>query len=244
MDPKVIKAERREPAGRRAAGRVRTKGLVPGIIYGHGETPVPVAVDREELTRQIHHGAHLVDLELDGTATKLLVKDVQYDHMNERIVHVDLARVRLDERVKVTVPLRFRGTPVGVRAEGGQLLTPLAGVEVECLVIAIPDEIRVNVAEMKIGDHLTLGKLELPEGVRLLGNPEQVVAVVTERKVEEVPVAAVAEAEAGPAEPEVITEKKPTEEEAEGEEEKGKGKGKAKADAKGDKKEEKKKEKK
>ena len=213
MESGIIKGQKREPAGRRAAKRLREKGLVPGIIYGHGEAPVAVALDGEQLTDQLHHGAHLIDLDVDGTASKLLVKEVQYDHMNEDITHVDLARVSLDERVTVTVPLRFRGTPVGVKVDGGQLLTPLAQIEVECLVIAIPDEIKVNVADLKIGDQVTVGKLELPEGVRALLNADQVVALVAEPLAEEVVAPVAAAAEGAPTEPEVI--KRKAEEEGE-----------------------------
>ncbi len=216
MEGGAIKATKRAPAGRRAASRLRKAGQVPGIIYGHGEPPLPVALDGEMLAWHLHHGAQLLDLEMDGQASKLLVKDVQYDHLNENITHVDLARVRLDERVTVSVPLRFRGTPVGVKIDGGQLLTPLTQIEVECLVIAIPSEIRVNVAELKINDHLTVGQLELPEGIKALANPEQVVALVAEPQAEEV-LAPAAAAEAGPTEPEVIG-RKVEEEAAEGEE--------------------------
>ncbi|MDD4888648.1 MAG: 50S ribosomal protein L25 [Phycisphaerae bacterium] len=205
MESAIVKGEKRDPAGRRAASRLRKKGLVPGIIYGHGETPVPVAVNGEQLTEQLHGGALLVDLEMDGATTKLLVKDVQYDHMNSNITHVDLARVSMDERVTVTIPIRFRGTPVGVKLDGGQLLTPLPQVEVECLVIAIPTEIRVNVAELKIGDQVTVKQLELPEGVKVLANPDQVVAVCAEPMKEEVVVAA--PGEVGAVEPEVIGKK-------------------------------------
>jgi large subunit ribosomal protein L25 len=211
MEGGVIKGQKREPAGRRAAGRLRKRGLVPGIIYGHGEPPVAVTVDGEMLTDQLHHGAHLIDLEVDGATTKLLVKEVQYDYLNEDITHVDLARVSLDERVTVTVPLRFRGSPVGVKIDGGQLLTPLTQIEIECLVIAIPDEIRVNVAGLKIGDQVTVSKLELPEGVKAVGNPEQVVALVAEPLKEEVVAPAAAAAPTGPTEPEVIG-RKPGEE--------------------------------
>jgi large subunit ribosomal protein L25 len=217
MEGGAIKATKRAPAGRRAAYRLRKAGQVPAIIYGHGEPPLPVALDIEMLTWHLHHGAQLVDLEMDGQASKLLVKDVQYDHMNENLTHVDLARVRLDERVTVSVPLRFRGTPVGVKIDGGQLLTPLTQIEVECLVIAIPSEIRVNVADMKIDDHLTVAQLVLPEGVKALANPEQVVALVAEPQAEEVIAPAAAAAEGAPTEPEVIG-RKAEEEAAEGEE--------------------------
>lgn len=211
MQSGTIKGQKREAAGRRAASRLRRSGQVPGVIYGHGEPPVSVSIDADALTETIHGGAHLVDLDLDGQASKLLVKDVQYDHMNDHIIHVDLARVSLDERVTVTVPLKFRGTPVGVKADGGNFLSPLTELEIECLVIAIPSEIRVNVAELKIDEQIQVKQLELPQGVTVLANPEQVVCLVAQPVAEEELAPAAAE---GTAEPELIG-RKPEEGEAE-----------------------------
>lgn len=216
MESVTLKAEKRDPAGSRAAGRLRRKGLVPAIIYGHGETPVPVALNGELLTHTLRHGAHLLDLEIDGDTQKLLVKDVQFNYLGDTIVHVDLARVNLDERVTVTVQLNFRHEPIGVTEDEGQFLTPVMEVEVECLVTAIPDEIRVECRDLRIGDSITIADLVLPEGVVCTEPADLTVAsVVQPREEEEAP----AEAGEVSAEPELIGRK--AEEGEEGEEPKG-----------------------
>ena len=131
------------------------------------------------------------------------------------ILHVDLARVDLDERVTVNVPLHFRGAPIGVKEEGGVLHTAITDLEVECPVMAIPDGIRINIAELKIGDGITVGQLSLPEGVTCEMPADQLVVHVVPPKGEEEE--AVAEEE-GPAEPEVIAKGKEAEEGEGGEE--------------------------
>jgi len=142
----------------------------------------------------------------------LLVKDIQDDHMGDKIVHVDLARVRLDERVQVTVMVELKGIPVGV-SEGGTLDQALMGVELECLVTSIPESIRVKVTDLKLGQHLLAKDLELPAGAKLITDPESLVAIVR-AKAEEVEEVAPAAAEEG-TEPEVITARPPKEGEAE-----------------------------
>jgi large subunit ribosomal protein L25 len=139
----------------------------------------------------------------------VLVKEVQYDHLGLELIHVDFARVSLDEKVEVTVPITLKGTPKG-EEEGGVLQQMLNELEVECLVTDIPDAITVNVSEMKVDDALHISDLKLPPGVRALQDPEVIVAAV--KVIEEDEAAPTPEAES--AEPEVIGRK--AEEGAEG----------------------------
>ncbi|MCG3179892.1 MAG: General stress protein CTC [Phycisphaerae bacterium] len=213
METFKMSALKRDPAGGRAAGRLRRKGLIPGIIYGHGETPLPVSLDAEQVTTHLHHGAHLLDLEMDGQVSKLLIKEVQYNHLGDTVMHIDLARVSLDERVEVTVPLRFRGEPVGVTEDEGILLTPVTDLEVECPVVDIPNEIRINVKELRIDQSILVKDIQLPPGVVAMMPPDTVVATVVAPREEE-EAAAVVEGEA-PAQPEVIAKGKVETEEGE-----------------------------
>jgi len=205
-----IKATARTAAGSRKVQVLRKEGKIPGIIYGHGQTPEPITLDKKEVENVVHHGERLLEVLLDGRTENALVKEVQYDAYGSEILHLDLARVNLDEMVEITVPITLRGTPVGA-AEGGVLQQIAADVTIECMVRHIPDDIRVNVAEMKLGDKLTMKDLQLPEGAKLSVDGELLVATVsmiTEK--EEVPV------EEAVATPEVIGAKK--EEEGAGEE--------------------------
>jgi large subunit ribosomal protein L25 len=135
---------------------------------------------------------------MDGKNETVLVKDVQFDHLGMEVLHVDFARVDLNERVEVTVPLVLKGEPKGEK-DGGVLQQILADLEIECLVTQIPTEIRANVADMGLNDALHVKDLQLPEGVRALQDEDLIVATVKEIA-EEVST----EAAEGTAEPEVI----------------------------------------
>ena len=208
-----ITAQPREGLGSRKVKRLRDQGLIPGVVYGHKEAVVPVTLPKKELTGHIDRGAHVFDLSLDGKSEKVLVKDVQYDHLGLEILHIDFARVSLDERVEVTVPLELKGEPKG-EAEGGVLQQIVAELEIECVVTDIPDRITHNVSEMGIDDVLHIKDLQLPPGARALQDEDLIVAMVKVISDEE----AAPAAEGETAEPEVIGRK--PEEGAEGEEEK------------------------
>jgi large subunit ribosomal protein L25 len=210
-----IDVQTREQLGSRANRRLREKGLVPGVVYGHKEAVVPVTLPKKQLVTHLDRGAHVFDLAIDGRSEKVLVKDVQYDHLGMEVLHVDFARVSLDERVEVTVPLELRGTPRG-EAEGGVLQQIISELEIECLVTDIPDGIRHNVSEMGLDDVLHIRDIQLPPGIKALQDPEQIVATVKE--VHEVEPAE--EIEAAEAEPEVIGRKAEDEEGEEASEEK------------------------
>src|SRR5438105_10859811 len=142
-----IEAKIRGELGSRRNKRLRDAGFVPGVIYGHKEAVVPVTLPKRELVGHLNKGAHLFAVAVDGKSENVLVKDVQYDHLGIEVLHVDFARVSLDEKVELTIPLELKGTPKG-EAEGGVLTQVLAELEIECLVTDIPDVIRYNVSDM------------------------------------------------------------------------------------------------
>src|SRR3982751_6061400 len=148
-----ITVKTRPELGSRANKRLRDSGFVPGVIYGHKEAVVPVTIPKKDVTNHLNRGAHLFDLALDGRSEKVLVKEVQYDHLGIEVIHVDFARVSLDEKVEVTVPLEFKGAPKG-GAPGGALQQMISDLEIECLVTDIPSSIRVNVADLGVDDVL------------------------------------------------------------------------------------------
>ena len=204
-----IAAEPRSALGSRANKRLRDSGKVPGVVYGHKEAVVPVSLPKKELVNHLNHGTHVFDLSLDGKAEKVLVKEVQYDHLGIEVLHVDFARVSADERVEVTVPLVLKGEPAG-ESEGGVLQQIVSELEIECLVTDIPHEIVHNVSEMKLDDVLHIKELKLPPGVKAMQDEDLVVAQV--KTIEEE--AAAPAAEEGAAEPEVIGRKPEEGEEA------------------------------
>jgi large subunit ribosomal protein L25 len=144
----------------------------------------------------------VVDLNQEGKVEKALIRDLQWDHMGHDILHVDFARVAADERITVDVRLELKGTAPGVTA-GGVLDQPLHNLEVECLAIAIPESIRVNVGELQIDQSIKVRDLVLPAGVTTNIDPEAVVVIVHPPRLEE-EAAPAAPTEGEQAEPEVI----------------------------------------
>src|SRR6476620_1271892 len=143
-----VSVTNRSELGSRANKRLRDSGFIPGVIYGHKQDVVPITLPKKETVGHITKGAHLFSLALDGKGETVLGKEVQYDHLGMEVLHVDFARVDLNEKVEVTVPLELKGDPKG-EAEGGVLQQVVADLEIECLVTQIPHEIRHNVSEMK-----------------------------------------------------------------------------------------------
>jgi len=223
-----VSAKIRGELGSRANKRLRDAGLLPGVVYGHKEAVVPVTLPHKEVVNHLNRGAHLFDLQLEGKSEKVLVKDVQYDHLGTHVIHVDFARVSLDEKVKVTIPVELKGTPKG-EADGGVLQQIITQLEVECLVTEIPDALRHNVNEMALNSVLHVKDLHLPPGVRVVQDGEFIIATVKEI----LEAAAAAPVEGETAEPEVIGRKAEPGEAAEGAAgAKPDGKAEGKADAK------------
>lgn len=201
-----LEATQRDDFGSRKCRALRETGRVPGIIYGHKRQPQPVTVSHHDLEVALLHGERVLEVDVGGQGQNVMVKDVQYDTFGHQILHVDLARVRLDERVTVTVPIVLRGTPVGAEEDG--VLNQVGNeVELECTVRSIPDEIAVSVTHLGVGDSLWMRDLPLPEGAVLVDDADLLVCNVTIVS-EEVEEAAPEEAEAVEGEPEVVGEKK------------------------------------
>ena len=204
-DTVVLKAETRSSVGSKDAAKVRAAGRIPAIVYGHKQDPVSISVDSHNFVEVLHHGQRLLDVDIDGKSQKLLVKDLQYDHLGRSVIHADFVRVDLTETVKVSVAIELKGTAHGT-TEGGIIDEQLNELEVECVVTNIPDAIEVLVKDVNIGDVVHAGDIELPDGVKLITDAEAVVltchVVAAAKSTEEI------EEEEELTAPEVITEKK------------------------------------
>jgi large subunit ribosomal protein L25 len=172
---------RREADGSRAARRLRRSGRVPGILYGGGGEPLGFDVDARELRLALARAGAVLDLSVDGAKpTPVVLKEAQRHPVRGDTVHVDMLRVRLDRAIHAVVALELEGVDAapGVR-EGGILEQITREVNVEALPTAIPEAVVHAVAEMQIGDTLTLAAVTPPEGVTLLDDPETVLATLT-----------------------------------------------------------------
>jgi large subunit ribosomal protein L25 len=210
----LLKTQPRKEHGKMHARRLRRQGLVPGVIYGHKEATLAVSCDGEVLGHAVRHGVRVLDVQAGGKVEKALIKELQWDHLGKEILHVDFARVAADERVEVNVRVELRGTAIGIAA-GGVVDQPIHLLPVECLAIAVPDSIRVSVTELQLGQAIHVRELVLPEGVKVLADPEAVVVQVIAKLIEPEAAPAPEAAAAEPAEPEVIRRERPAEEEGE-----------------------------
>ncbi len=202
--------------GTRQARRLRRQGLVPAVLYGHGEKTVSLSLSADALSKAIRLGARVVDLSHDGTTEKALIRDLQWDALGHDILHVDFARVSEHERITIDVRLELRGTAPGVTA-GGMLDQPLHNLHIECPVLSVPEVIRVAINELQIDGAIHVKDLTLPPGVVVKNDPEAIVVQVKPPIVEAEPVPAAAAPVAEQAEPEVIGRQRVEKEEEEAE---------------------------
>ncbi len=199
-----LQAEARERLGTRYTRRLRRAGKLPAVIYGHGEAPAHVTINQEELVHHLEHGAHLLDITTNGTNETCLIKDLQFDHLGTDVIHIDLTRVSLSERVEVTVPLLTKGRDDNAALKGANTILeePVTDITITCRADSIPDHIEVDIRDLPLGESIHAGDLKLPEGIELEIDEETVILAIHEVK-EEVEV----EADAAATQPEVITEK-------------------------------------
>jgi large subunit ribosomal protein L25 len=197
----VLKAEVRQYSGSKDSAKLRKQGQVPAIVYGHKTQPVSISLDKRSFVDELHRGHRLMEVQIADKKETVLVKEVQYDHLGDEIIHIDLMLVDVTEMVQVTVPIELKGTAKGTH-EGGMVELHTGSVEVECLVTNIPERITISIKEMVLGDSIHAKDMQLPEGVKLISSPELLVATCHE--VAEVKTTEEIEAEM-PAAPEVIT---------------------------------------
>jgi large subunit ribosomal protein L25 len=206
----VVPAESRSETGKNANRRLRTRGLVPGVVYGAGKQAVPVAVSPREIGAILKSASGentLFDLEVGGTRRKVILKEFQREPLRGKLLHADFYEVALDKLLQVTVHIELTGTPVGVKVQGGIVDFVTREIEVECLPADIPEKITLDISHLELNKHLRVSDLKLGDKVKLLAEPEIVIAHVVLPKAEVAAETAAAEgavAEAGAAEPEVI----------------------------------------
>jgi large subunit ribosomal protein L25 len=214
METITITAKPRSQTGTHAVNKLRNEGKVPGVVYGHQfSDPVPVIFDAKDLRLALagHNINSVFTLEIEGhRPTPVMVHERQHDVISHHLIHLDLYAVNLNEAVEANVSIVMVGSAPGVK-EGGVLDIVLREIAVEALPGSIPDHIDVDVSALGIGDNVHVRDLTVPAGVKIVEDPDDIVlSVLAPQKAEE-EVPAVVGAEL--AQPELIGEKKPAEEE-------------------------------
>ena len=178
-----LEVQARESRGSGASRRLREQGLIPGVLYGNGDKAHPFSIEERELRRALtgDHGLHaILDVVLEGQqkAHHAVVKEYQLDPVRARLLHIDLHEVRLDQAIQTNVVVELVGEAAGQK-EGGVLSQINREVRVEALPMEVPDHVDLDVSSLMIGDSLRLTDLRVPEGVKLLDDPETVLATVS-----------------------------------------------------------------
>ena len=215
----TLEVARREGSGKGVARKLRQNGKIPAVVYGGHRETVPIEVDRKavaELIQKSQHGVRSIFLlKMAGTDQQrhAMIKDIQMDPITRKMTHIDFVRVVMDEVVRVTIPVHVTGTAIGVK-QGGLLDFQVRDLHVECLPAQIPDSIDADISNLDVHQYIRIADLTLPEGVKVLDDPDRVVVGVTLARAEVIEaVVAPTEETVVPAEPEVISRGKKTEEE-------------------------------
>src|SRR5438128_8790043 len=205
----LLEAQPRTPGNKNEARRVRRGGKIPGVVYGAGKNALSVSLDPRQVSRILHSASGhntIFDLAVDGDRTKAMIVDWQYEPIKGSLLHIDLKRIAMDQKLTVMVPIVLKGEAVGVKQQGGILEQVTRELEIECLPSDIPSQIDADVSELVFGKVMRVSDLPHSEKLRFLTDENQPVAHVISIKEEVAPTAeAVAgEAAATPAEPEVM----------------------------------------
>ena len=216
----VVEGAPRSDRGKNEAKRLRLTGKVPAVLYGGKGEAIALAVNTKQVSAILRSATGhntLFQVDLAGKHEPAILKDWQVDPVSGNLLHVDLLRVAMDVRMRVKVPVHTFGEPVGVKQQGGVFEVVTREVEVECLPADIPTEFKVDVSGLMLNIALRAKDLAIDTAkMKLLTDPERVLAHVVALKVEEEkPAEVVATEAATPAEPEVIKKGK---KEVEGEE--------------------------
>jgi len=220
MEKVVLKATRRDVVGKQVKA-LRREGKLPAVIYGRHTDPININLEAHgaqiALTRLT--SSSLVTIDVEGTEHLALVREKQRNYIKNTLLHVDFMAVSLTEKLRTTVPVHFIGTSLAVKDYNAVMVHNLEEIEVECLPTDLPERIDVDISSLnRPGEGIRLRDVHVSDKVRLLADPDTMIAVATFAKVEEesaaVPGAESAVAGAASSEPEIAVERGKKEDEA------------------------------
>jgi len=218
MEKVVLKATKRDVVGKQVKA-LRREGKLPAVIYGRHTDPVNVNLDAHAASVALAKvtSSSLVTIDVEGTEHTALVREKQRDYIKNRLLHVDFLAVSLTEKLRTSVPVHFVGLSLAVKDFNAVMVHNLEELEVECLPADLPERIDVDISVLnRPGEGIRLRDVHVSDNVRLLGDPDTMVAVATFAKVEEEVAVVGVEAGAVPAaaEPEIAVERGKKEDEA------------------------------
>lgn len=185
----TIAAESRESRGKNEARRLRVKGFMPAVMYGGGTVPAALAVSPKEVTKILnsrtgHNTIFNVSI-AGGESIPVMVVDWQNDPIKDHLLHVDLKRIDLSQRITVKVPVITQGEPKGVKLQGGLHEIITREIEVECLPNDIPEQFVVNVGELGLGESIRAADIPLVGSMTLVSPADSVISHVISLRADE-----------------------------------------------------------
>lgn len=208
---------KREQPGSQVARTMRKEGKIPGNYYYSGEENINLAIDKKVFRQAIHSGHHIFEVELGGITQYVMIKEVQYHPVTDEIIHIDLMRVRRDQKMTISVPIILEGTAIGVN-EGGIMTQNLNTLEISCLPADVPEHIVVDVSDFELNHVMNVSELKVDDNIEIITASDMDVLAIISHKEESL-------------EPEIPTDEELAEAEGiEGEDEEGDGTDEEKAD--------------
>lgn len=176
----AMNADQRTGTTKGELRQLRLQGKIPGVIYGKQITDsAQVIVDGKELQALLRsHPNAVLEINIPSHGkTSVMISEIQRDSLSRQVLHVDFHQINMNENVRANVRFHTEGDSQGVR-EGGILQLILHELEVQCLPGNIPDAITIDISSLEIGGSLLVSDLQLPKGVEVLADPEQVVVTI------------------------------------------------------------------
>jgi large subunit ribosomal protein L25 len=210
-------ASARTNSGKGTARKLRAAGEIPAIIYGHKRQPQSLKLNAHQFSRmleKISYTTTVIELTIDGAMSRTIIRELQRHPVKRDVLHVDFQELVAGEKITVRVPLKFVGTPDGVRQGGGILDEVMRELHITVDPADIPNHFDVDVTSLQVGKSLHISDIKIPAGVTVLDDPGQTICLVMIPKEEAAPAPDAADAAATPAEPELI--RKPKAEDEEG----------------------------
>jgi large subunit ribosomal protein L25 len=202
MEHIVLKATKREVVGRKV-GALRRQGKLPAVLYGHRIETTPILLDAYEGSQALSYltSSSLVTIDLDGKQYLAQVREKQRNFIKNRLMHVDFQIVSLTEKMHAKVGIRLTGTAPAVKNFNAEIHTGLTSLEVECIPQDLPERIMVDISGLtELGDSVRVRDVVLSGKVKILADPEEVIAIAAAPRKEEISVEAPVAEEAAPEE--------------------------------------------
>lgn len=183
----TLSAETGRTTGSAASRRLRTNDVIPGVLYGHGMSPISLSVVRRDLRVALSGPAGfntILDLTVDGKSYPAIVKELQRHPVRRTVSHIDFQQINMSEEIVVSVPIRLEGTAKAVVAEGAMVDPAVDSIEIRTTPAAMPNEIVIDITNMTIHDVIRLDQVVLPKGAVAVGDPEMAIVTVLTSRVE------------------------------------------------------------